>query len=244
MWAESLRQAQDALQWWTEHPSLGANTIAEDAKTLALNVLTCAGFGKSYPFASRLQRTDENQLNRDMTYQDALSIVLENLLFLFLIPHRLLSFSFLPKNLRTLGKAIQVFKNHMAKVLHRERGLMSKHDPGADNLVSALIRASEEVQQNKNVDEPHQGLSDDEIFGNIFIYNLAGHETTANTLAYSILLLAAYPEYQDWLAAEINKVLEGQGETETWKYEEVFPRLKRSMAVMVSSPLPGLTPRT
>lgn len=244
VWVESLRQAQDTLQWWTQHAGLGANTVAEDTKTLALNVLTCAGFGKSYPFSSRQQKTDEYQLNQDMTYQDALSIVLENLLYLFFIPHRLLSSSFLPKRIGTLGKAVHIFKNHMAQMLHRERVLMSKRDSGADNLVSALIRASEEVRQDTMVGEPSQGLSDDEIFGNIFIYNLAGHETTANTLAYAILLMAAYPEYQDWLAEELDVVLGGQKEAQTWKYEVVFPRLKRPMAVMVSSPLPDMTPRT
>ena len=37
----------------------------------------------------------------------------------------------------------------MAKVLDHELALIYKRDAGADNLMSALIRASEEVQQDK-----------------------------------------------------------------------------------------------
>lgn len=230
-----MRQAQDALQWWTPQAENGANTIAEDTKILALNVSTYAGFGKSYPFAGRLPKTQTYQLDREMTYQSALSIVLQSILPLFVIPYRLLFFPFLPKSLRILSQAIHVFRVHVATMVERERALVHKRDIGSDNLVSALIRASEEVPQGKVDGESRQGLTDDEIFGNIFIYNLAGHKTTVNTLAYSILLLAAHPEYQEWLAEEIDEVLGGQEDIDTWKYEEIFPHLKRCLALLVRS---------
>ncbi len=65
---------------------------------------------------------------------------------------------------------------------------------------------------------------------NIFAYNLAGHETTANTVAYALVLLAAHPQYQDWVREEIMQVqniLAGD-------YNSSFPRLQRCLAVMVS----------
>ncbi|PYH43186.1 uncharacterized protein BP01DRAFT_393746 [Aspergillus saccharolyticus JOP 1030-1] len=41
-----------------------------------------------------------------------------------------------------------------------------------------------------------------EILGNIYAINLAGHDTTANTMTYLMLLLAAYPAIQEWMAEE------------------------------------------
>ena len=53
-----------------------------------------------------------------------------------------------------------------------------------------------------------KGLTVDEIFGNIFVINFTGHDTTANTLAFSILLLAANPEVQYWVAEKLREVVE------------------------------------
>ncbi|KAB8230943.1 uncharacterized protein BDW43DRAFT_313513 [Aspergillus alliaceus] len=39
-----------------------------------------------------------------------------------------------------------------------------------------------------------KGLSEEEIIGNIWTINFAGHDTTANTLAFVLLLLATYQD--------------------------------------------------
>lgn len=87
----------------------------------------------------------------------------------------------------------------------------------------------------KNGNASHQGgLRDDEILGNIFIYNFAGHETTGNVLSYSIHLLITHPEVQDWIGGEIRHYLDTHKSSSTWTYEELFPKLKRCLAIMVS----------
>jgi len=96
---------------------------------------------------------------------------------------------FAPKGARRLGTAIKEFQSFMRDMVAKERTLISKRDPGTNNLMSSLVRASDQAKEN--------ALTGDEIFGNTFFYNLAGHATTANTLAYAISLLAAFPEYQD-----------------------------------------------
>lgn len=77
------------------------------------------------------------------------------------------------------------------------------------------------------------GLTESEIFGNSFEFNSAGHDTTANTLSYCVLLLAAHPTYQDWIAEELQHVL-NDDDSETWDYDETFPKLKRCLAILVS----------
>ncbi len=75
-----------------------------------------------------------------------------------------------------------------------------------------------------------------EILGNIFVINFAGHDTTANTLAFGMLLLAAHPEVQDWVAEEVQEIIK-DGTSEIWDYDALFPRLKRCQAVLVSCSL-------
>lgn len=76
-------------------------------------------------------------------------------------------------------------------------------------------------------------LSDSEISGNLFIYTLGGHDTTANTLAYAVLLLVIHPEWQEWLREELQSILGTDNEVTDWDYEKCFSRSNRCLAVMV-----------
>lgn len=48
------------------------------------------------------------------------------------------------------------------------------------------------------------------VVGNMFIVILAGHETTAHTLAFALTLLALYPEQQQLLFEEANEAIGGR----------------------------------
>lgn len=109
---------------------------------------------------------------------------------------------------------------------------------GTGSLMTSFIRAlnthqTEEATVKGNTRQlPSKGLTVDEIFGNIFVINFAGHDTTANTLAFSMLLLAAHPEVQDWVAEELQEVIT-DGDSEKWDYSGLFSSLKRCQAVLV-----------
>ena len=77
-------------------------------------------------------------------------------------------------------------------------------------------------------------LTDEEMFGNLYVFNLAGFETTANALTYTMPFLARQPEIQDWVSEEIDVVIKTGAEHE-WVYESAFPNLVRCLAVMVST---------
>ncbi len=55
-------------------------------------------------------------------------------------------------------------------------------------------------------------FTDDEIVGNILTIFLAGEDTTANTLAWMMHLMAEHPEVQRQMQAEADQVL-GYGRT-------------------------------
>ncbi|KAI9879026.1 MAG: hypothetical protein M1830_009825 [Pleopsidium flavum] len=237
VWLESLRQAIDMRDWWVQHGQDGINTVVDDTMILSLHVLTCAGFGMSYHFRSAMEAPKPGY---SMTYRDALSTVLENVLIVVALPHKILSLPVLPRRLATVGRAIEQFKMYMIEMLEREKQLITQRAPGTGNLMSSLVRGSEEAQRRltssaKTSGESTEGLTDTEILGNVFLYNLAGHETTANTLSYCTLLFAVYPEWQEWVAEEVREVLRGHGSIETWEYEKLFPRMKRCLAIMLET---------
>jgi cytochrome P450 len=106
-----------------------------------------------------------------------------------------------------------------------------------NNLIGALVRASRQAEEEKDRGYGSGGLTKDEIRGNLYIFTFAGHETTANAMAYAISLLAAYPKWLDWVIEEIDTVLDRHDRAD---YDEVFPRLKRCQALMVRSPMVGI----
>jgi len=79
-------------------------------------------------------------------------------------------------------------------------------------------------------EELHDGaaLSDQELVGNMFIFLLAGHETTAHTLCFTFALLALYPDEQERLYQHIQGVLSSLNRTPTY---EDMSRFTYSLAV-------------
>lgn len=131
----------------------------------------------------------------------------------------------------------------MLDQLSDEQRLIAEEKPGSGTLMSNLVRASEarhgvvvvnEDEKTTANDRPHEvrALTVDEILGNIFMFSFAGHNTTAISLAFSMLLLVAHPDIQDWISEELNFYLETT-EVERWGYEANFPSLKRCRAVLV-----------
>jgi cytochrome P450 len=74
-------------------------------------------------------------------------------------------------------------------------------DASADDLLSLLIRAR---------DEDGRAMTDAQVRDEAVTLFLAGHETTALALTYSLYLLAAHPSCQDRLADELAQVLGGR----------------------------------
>jgi cytochrome P450 len=140
-------------------------------------------------------------------------------------------------SMRKLLLAYEEFKGYMGEMLQKEKTAFEQGDLTRHNLMSALVRASEESREAaKTSKDPtalsSAGLSDEEVYGNLFIYNLAGHDTTAATLHFAITLLAVFPEWQSWIAEEVDRAREADA-SGMWYYEETFPLLERCLALMV-----------
>lgn len=237
VWNESLSQTREMVDAWMSCAEAGIQSFTKDTRTLSLNVLAATGFRRSYPFRSSGQKGSHEA----GTYRDALQTVLDNAIFLMLVPPRLLQLPLLPRSWARIGKAAADFKRYMIRMLDEESALLSHGKPGTGSLMTSFVRALDIHQKdqifnmktsNSGGQSRSKGLSIDEIFGNIFVINFAGHDTTANTLAFSMLLLAANPQVQSWVAEELHVVTLHE-DSEEWDYNVLFSDLKRCRAVLV-----------
>ena len=229
---ESILQATSMIHYWSSKSSI--NSVAADTRTVSLHVMFGAVFGKSYPFRG----ADEESLptkEDSSSYGEALRIILDRCIPLVVLGRKNLSNPWLPKSFRELYQATLVFQKHMTEAYEGEKRAMLRHEKMENNLMTSLVRASQaNADQSGSTTGSHQeGLTEEEVYGNVFVFNFAGHDATANSLAIGICLLATRPDIQDWIAEEINAVLAGVASTES-SYEAVFPRLPRCLAVVVS----------
>ena len=233
VWNESLKQTREMLQSWTCSKDTGIPSVAKDTRTLSLNVLAATGFHRSYEFWGSSQPGND----RSRSYRDSLQTVLDNAILLMLIPHRLLAFPLLPRSWARIGEAAGEFKQYMVEMLDEEKSLLAQGRTGTGSLMTSFVRALNTQREEAATKSQHghtaKSLTADEIYGNIFVINFAGHDPTANTLAFSMLLLAANPEVQDWVAEELREI-HVTGDSKTWEYSELFSSLKRCRAVLVS----------
>ncbi|KUJ12892.1 cytochrome P450, family 5, subfamily A [Mollisia scopiformis] len=223
VWKESLTQASGMLKTWIKAGKEGVVQTPNYTLTLALHVLTAAGFGKSYDFDAGLAMPADGHT---LSYRDALREVLKNLFVSIIITSVTLPSVMLSKSMKDVKTAIAEFKQYMVEMVEEEKSLVHEKEAEKDNLMSVLVRASEAEAGGRN------GLTNEEIYGNLFIYNLAGHDTTAHTLAYAITLMAAHPNLQTWIREELDFVFGGEDAVGDEDYEKAFPRLKRCLALM------------
>lgn len=230
VWNESVGQANGMINSWTMNGGPLKSNFAKDTRTLSLNVLAATGFRKSYTFRGSIHPgTDEAR-----SYRDALQTVLDNSILLMLLSPKFLLNPWLPESFRRIGTAAADFKQYMVRMLEEEKRSQQEGKADAGTLMSSFVRALENPGKTAANSHSHsRGLTRDEIFGNIYVINFAGHDTTANTLAFAVLMLAAYPKVQEWIAEELREIIKDDTQ-KAWEYETLFPKLKRCRSVMVS----------
>lgn len=113
---------------------------------------------------------------------------------------------------REFDQAITAVKSQINEFIESARtNLQSKEE--ADNILEAMLLAR---------DERGNVFTDAELFGNVMTLLLAGEDTTANTLAWTIHYLADSPELQNEIHKEIIDHYPTSGEL-TWDDLDNFP---------------------
>jgi cytochrome P450 len=224
VWQEAIAQTREMLNIWQSYGEEGFTTTSDDTRTVALHVLAYVAFHKSYPFGSQAKTIETKT---DLTYRDSIAIILENIFLILIFPTFCFTLPGLPTKWKRIGWAVESFRHYMLGQVKEEQKLKRDGQPGTGTLVRNLVRG--EIRS-----EIVKPLTEAEILGNIFVFNFAGHDTTAISLAFAVLLLVTDPAVQDWIHEEITEYVKTQ-DLQNLDYSATFPKLKRCMAVLVST---------
>jgi cytochrome P450 len=123
----------------------------------------------------------------------------------------------IPSN-RKLAEAIRTINDVVLRVIEQRR---READHGTD-LVGLLMDARDE--------ETGEGMTDAQLRDEVITIFLAGHETTANALTWTLHLLSTHPQVEQTLRAELAEVLGGRSPT-----SEDLPRLAYTKMVLQES---------
>lgn len=223
--------------------------LQDDITKLTLNIFCGAGFGVHLPFKPSLGNTIEKATvhdqfrdsatpppGYDFTFRSVAEYIGPNLTSIFL------AVGILPKwlshILRPFFKTPLKAYHNLGKYLRALITMSQEEESNANNLLAGLVRARREEKGNEGTKSKYgAGLSDQEILGNLFMFTIAGHETSSTSLQFAFVLLAMHQDIQDWLYEGIREAVANEPEDPAkWDYARVFPKLTTPFCVMVSSP--------
>jgi len=114
------------------------------------------------------------------------------------------------------------FSSAVESIIGRRKDLLAKNKAAAPRDVLTLLLEAQDP-------ETGAGLTDAEVRANILTFILAGHETTANTLLWSLFLLSLSEEWRARLQRETDAVLEGPIEDYAARLVETKSVLEEAM---------------
>ncbi|KAH7923074.1 cytochrome P450 [Leucogyrophana mollusca] len=219
VWEETTRIMLDLFDSaWEGQDSITYDHGVDLTLPIALFVIGAAGFGRRISWKEDAVIPNGHQ----MTFKDALHFVTTDLLTKLLVPKWAFG---LTKRWRRTRLAFDELERYLLEMIH-ERRVAEKKSERHDLLNSLLVASEDEGLSGGDVK-----LSDSELVGNIFIFLVAGHETTAHSLCFAFAMLALYPDEQEALYQHIQSVLP-DGRIPTY---DDMPLLTRSLAVFLES---------
>ncbi|KAH7886569.1 614/534 cytochrome P450 [Phlebopus sp. FC_14] len=194
VWNESCRILSKRFERFGDR--FVCENVSEFTRLFALEVISITGFGV------RFEQSKAYGAHK-MSFAQALEIIAKDGAFKLALPSWAMQ---LTSRFRRADLAFSELWDYLRELVvqRSSKGVNAEGIPERLDLFSGLLRA------NENSEGSIDYLTQDEFFGNIFIGFFAGHETTACTLAFTLILLARYPEIQEDLHRHITSILKGQ----------------------------------
>ncbi|KAJ2982043.1 hypothetical protein NUW58_g6530 [Xylaria curta] len=235
----AIDQAQGMTDYWMKTQRGGSfHSVEHDTMSLALNIISYVGFGLRLVWPGQPLSDDadskmakyaslEPPQGHTLTFSESIGGILEHLLPLLLTPTFILNNAPI-RVLKEAKKAKENYDLYMQEFLQEKvkdvrRG---EKDIGMD-IMGSLVATSYQDKQDRG--KAGIQMNDSEIIGNAFIMFLAGHETTANVMHFSMLELANNPAAQRRLQQDIDTILGRDSDPATWNYEEKVGAMQASM---------------
>lgn len=127
--------------------------------------------------------------------------------------------------LRKSCEAYDEWGKYMKEIVAAKRSAIrsgTREESPTVDIIGQLVNDHREDTHGKT--QGLDALTDSEVMGNLFVFMLAGHETSANSIHFSLLLLAIHPEAQKMVQEELDEILQGRPVSE-WNYERDLHRL-------------------
>ncbi|KAI3340664.1 cytochrome P450 [Ustulina deusta] len=236
---DAIDQAQGMTDHWLRTQKDGSfRTVEHDTMSLALNIISYVGFGLRLVWPGQSLPADANSKmaryasfeppeGHTLTFSDSIGGLLRQLLPLLLTP------SFILNNVpvavfKEAKEARENYDLYMKEFLQQKVQDVRRgdRDIGMD-IMGSLVATSYQDKQDGN--KAGIQLDDSEIIGNAFIMFLAGHETTANVMHFTMLELANNPAAQRRLQQDIDTILGRDSDPATWNYEANVGAMQASM---------------
>ncbi|KAH9965006.1 cytochrome P450 [Russula dissimulans] len=212
VWAETSQIYKEIIttEGWTQKDVVTLDPVQAYTTRVAFLVISACGFGLRFQWEGETETGDG-----DMGIQKAMRIWVDSSVLRVITPSWMYKLPF--KRLRDIATSNRVLRDHIDRMILEHKADLSSEFSNVErrDMFSLLVRASEEDSKFK--------LSDSELVGNVFAMMLAGHETTASTLAATIGFLGVYQNVQEDVYKEIIKVV-GHDRDPTF---EDFPQLER-----------------
>ncbi|KAG7093329.1 hypothetical protein E1B28_007009 [Marasmius oreades] len=205
-WSETVRVMNDLFEEeWGGKDVVKVESCLELTLSMALYVLSAAVFGQKLSW-----KEDERPQGNKITFKRALFDVSSNLVLKMALPNWAGKMS---KRVKEIQDSFNSLDEYMLEMVQ------TRDKTDETDLFSSLLK--ENATGNEET-----ALNVREIIGNVFVLLIAGHETAAHTICFTLMLLALHPEEQDNLYREVKALLpDGREPT----YEEM-PLFTRAMA--------------
>ncbi|KAF8895566.1 cytochrome P450 [Infundibulicybe gibba] len=173
---------------WGKQEQVTTDNCVEITLPIALFVIGAAGFGRSISW----EEDSTIPPGHKLSFKDALHIVSTGVMTKIIVWYT-------TGEVLLLSELLSNLQRYMSEMI-RDRQTSEKVE--RFDLFSSLLDAN-------NEDGDDSALTESELIGNIFIFLLAGHETTAHTLCFTFGMLALYQDEQEWLYQHIRSVIPG-----------------------------------
>eukprot|EP01100_Stratorugosa_tubuloviscum_P010625 TRINITY_DN4583_c0_g1_i1.p1 TRINITY_DN4583_c0_g1~~TRINITY_DN4583_c0_g1_i1.p1 ORF type:complete len:527 (+),score=205.57 TRINITY_DN4583_c0_g1_i1:61-1641(+) len=187
--------------------------VLKDITYFTLGIISESGFGQKLDLFSDNTKNISINTKEVLPFQQAMQIICENLLWIVGLPKFIFTIFGFTQRVKTIKKGFTDFDYHLKNIIDTRRKELEQNIKKSDLL--SLLMESKDSSSGETI-----SLTNEEVYANSWIFLFAGHETTAHTIVWALILLALNPEKQEKFYNEVNKVL--NNEKRAPKFEEVI----------------------
>jgi cytochrome P450 len=224
VWKETLDITQTMLASWVGN-SKSIRELASDSMRLSLEVIGRAGLGQKLDWSTAGEGATQHKIphGHTMTFTAAVQYLLANMLWVMALPMWVLQ-KYPSQKLNKAYNAYVEWGLYMKEMIAAKKAAIRSgaSESSTIDLIGQLIKGQEAGKISKS--PAAVDFDDSDVMGNLFMFIIAGHETSANSIHFTLALLALHPQVRRSVQKELESIFQGRPISE-WDYEHDLPRL-------------------